>query len=99
MSADRPPVAAQRYEVIGQAGPAVDLDQQLGQIDLGHAGSTSFVQPRFLGRLGGIDDELAIGQLRLRGRVSYTGELLSSSACSPAKASRRSAPSTERSAA
>ena len=58
MSADRPPVAAQRYEVIGQAGPAVDLDQQLGQIDLGHAGSTSFVQPRFLGRLGGIDDEL-----------------------------------------
>jgi hypothetical protein len=70
------PVAAQRHEVVGEAGPAINLDQELGQIDLRQPGFDELAQPPLVRGLGGIDDQVAIGELRLGGRVAVAGELL-----------------------
>ncbi len=54
-----------RNEMVGEARPAVNLDQELGQIDLRQPGFDHLAQPPLVRGLGGIDDEVAIGELCL----------------------------------
>jgi hypothetical protein len=43
--------------VVGEAGPAVDLDQQLGQVDLGKTWLDQLPQPALLRAIWSVDDE------------------------------------------
>ena len=62
--------------MVGETGPAVDLDQQLGQVDLGQPRLDQLPQPPLFRRVGTVDDEVAIGELRLSGRVLLACEPL-----------------------
>jgi hypothetical protein len=55
--------------VVGEAGPAVDLDQQLRQVDLGQPWLDQRPQLPLFRCVGTVNNEVAIGQLRLSGRV------------------------------
>lgn len=70
------PVAAQRHEMVGEARPAVNLDQELGQINHRQPGFDQLAQPPVVRGLGGLDDKVAIGELCLGARVALAVELL-----------------------
>jgi hypothetical protein len=67
-------VPRKRDQLVGEAGPAVDLDQQLGQIHLRQPRLDQLPQPPVVRRVGAIDDEVALSELRLGGRVSFVRE-------------------------
>jgi hypothetical protein len=66
-----------RREVAGEAGPAVDLDQQLGQVDLGQARLDELAQPPLVDHLGGgVDEEFALQESYFGFGVADPGEAL-----------------------
>ena len=79
----RPPAAFEAFsvlrsrdEAIGEARPAIDLDQQLGQVELGQPRLDQLAQPPILERLRSIDDQFAVGKLRFGGGVAFPREAL-----------------------
>ncbi len=70
------PVARQQDEVLGEAGPAVNLDQELGQVDLRQPGLDQLSQPPGVRVLGGVDDQVAVREPSLGGLVAFIFEAL-----------------------
>lgn len=70
------PVARQRCEAVGETGPAVNLDEQLGQVDLRQARFDQLAQPPLVDHVDGsrVNEEVAVGQLRLGGSVPLARE-------------------------
>jgi hypothetical protein len=62
--------------VLGEAGPAVDLDQQLGQVDLGQPGLDQLPQAPLLRGVCAVDDEVTVGELSLGVCVLFARESL-----------------------
>ena len=62
--------------MIREPGPAVDLDQKLGQVDLRQARLDQLPQPSVVDRIDGriVHEEAVLGELRLAAGVAFTGE-------------------------